>query len=98
MCGFTDYSRKYATYPPKGILPLPPQAYNGIPNYANITDYCALWDDIFLAATAVNPNFNIYRIFDLWPVPWDVLGFPSSFMNTQVNIPFCAVLLELSQA
>ncbi|KAJ1302190.1 hypothetical protein OPQ81_001016 [Rhizoctonia solani] len=87
-CGFADYSKKYATYPPKGKLPLPSQAYTGTPNYAGIKDECAIWDMIYEAAIQVNPNFNIYRIFDVWPVLWDVLGFPGSFNNQQSPIYF----------
>ncbi|CUA74019.1 hypothetical protein RSOLAG22IIIB_05365 [Rhizoctonia solani] len=87
-CGFTDYSKKYATYPPKGKLPLPSQAYNGTPDYSGIKDECATWDMIFYAAITVNPNFNIYRIFDVWPVLWDVLGFPGSYDNQQSPIYF----------
>ncbi|KAF8604918.1 alpha/beta-hydrolase [Ceratobasidium sp. AG-I] len=87
-CGFTDYAKKYATYPPKGKLPLPKQAYHGLPNYANITEKCALWDQVYEAAITVNPNFNVYRIFDVWPVLWDVLGFPGSYNNQQSPIYF----------
>lgn len=49
-CGFTDYAKKYATYPPNGKLPLPAQAYTGLPNGPNITDQCALWDQVYEAA------------------------------------------------
>ncbi|KAF8335894.1 uncharacterized protein EI90DRAFT_2912314 [Cantharellus anzutake] len=89
-CGFTDYSSTYATYPPKGPLPLPSQAYvpGTIPNAANITSECLLWDDITNAASTVNPNFNIYRILDVWPVLWSVLGFPGSFPNFQSPVYF----------
>lgn len=87
VCGFTDYSENYATYPPKGILPLPSQAYDGIPNSSNITRKCTLWDDIYKEAASINPNFNVYRILDVWPVLWDILGFPGSFLNYQVSIP-----------
>ncbi|KAG9073669.1 hypothetical protein FS749_014806, partial [Ceratobasidium sp. UAMH 11750] len=87
-CGYTDYYKKYATYPPKGKLPLPKQAYRGIPNYENITDQCQLWGQVYNAAITVNPNFNIYRIFDVWPVLWDVMGFPGSFENQQSPIYF----------
>jgi carboxypeptidase D len=69
-CGFTDYSAKYATYPPNGLLPLPTQAFHGLPNAGNITAECALFDDIFNATILVNPNFNLYRILDVWPVLW----------------------------
>ncbi|CAE6486959.1 unnamed protein product [Rhizoctonia solani] len=87
-CGFTDYSKKYATYPPKSKLPLPSKAYNGTPNYSGIKDECAVWDMVYEAAITVNPNFNVYRIFDVWPVLWDVLGFPGSFNNQQSPIYF----------
>lgn len=84
-CGFTNYYETYATYPPKGPLPLPAGSYKGIPNYANITEKCALWDAIYSEALSLNPNFNEYRILDVWPVLWDVLGFPGSFDNQQVS-------------
>jgi carboxypeptidase D len=69
-CGFTDYSAKYATYPPKGPLPLLPNTFKGTPTYGNMIPECTLWDDIFTAALTVNPNFNLYRILDVWPVLW----------------------------
>ncbi|KAF9506080.1 hypothetical protein BS47DRAFT_1378162 [Hydnum rufescens UP504] len=75
-CGYTGYSAKYATYPPAKDLP------------NNITEECALFDDIYYAEFLVNPNFNIYRILDVWPVLWDVLGFPGSFLNSQSPIYF----------
>ncbi|CAE6409236.1 unnamed protein product [Rhizoctonia solani] len=87
-CGYTDYSKKYVTYPPQGKLPLPSQAYVGTPDYSGIKDECAVWDMVYNAAITVNPNFNIYRIFDVWPVLWDVLGFPGSFDNQQSPIYF----------
>jgi len=68
-CGYTDYSTKYATYPPKGPLPLLSNTFNGtIPTFGNIIPECDLWDDIFTASLTVNPNFNLYRILDVWPV------------------------------
>lgn len=69
-CGYSDYFEKYVTYPPKGLLPLP-----GDGNVESAKG-CDVWDDIFNAALVVNPAFNIYRIFDTYPVLWDVLGFP----------------------
>ncbi|KAH9949179.1 Alpha/Beta hydrolase protein [Amylocystis lapponica] len=77
-CGYTDYFDKYVTYPPTGPLPLP-----GGSTYA--IDGCDVWETIFGAALLVNPAFNIYRIFDTYPVLWDVLGFPGSFFQTQVS-------------
>lgn len=47
-----------------------------------------MWDLIFNAALLVNPAFNIYRIFDTWPILWDVLGFPGSFFQQQSPIYF----------
>jgi len=40
---------------------------------------------IFNASLIVNPAFNIYRIFDTYPILWDVLGFPGSFPQTQLS-------------
>ncbi|CAE6369106.1 unnamed protein product [Rhizoctonia solani] len=87
-CGFTDYSKKYATYPPSGPLPLPSQAFVGTPDFSGVKDECATWSMIYDAAIRVNPNFNIYRVFDVWPVLWDVLGFPGSFYNQQSPLYF----------
>jgi hypothetical protein len=51
-CGFTDYSEKYATYPPKGPLPLPPAFKGHVPDAGHIKDGCRTFDAIFDAATA----------------------------------------------
>ncbi|KZT13238.1 alpha/beta-hydrolase [Laetiporus sulphureus 93-53] len=77
-CNYTDYYETYVTYPPAGLLPLP-----GISIEAD--EGCDVWDAIFNAALLMNPAFNIYRIFDTWPILWDVLGFPGSFPQTQVS-------------
>ncbi|KIL59177.1 hypothetical protein M378DRAFT_15036 [Amanita muscaria Koide BX008] len=50
-CGYTGYQQKYATYPPKGPLPLP-----GHDTFAD--PGCDVWDDIFNAVLIVNPAFN----------------------------------------
>jgi carboxypeptidase D len=45
----------------------------------NTPDYdpsCDVWEMIFDAALRINSAFNMYRIFDTYPVLWDVLGFP----------------------
>lgn len=68
-CGYTGYIEKFATYPPKGLLPLPGKS-------TEADRGCDVWDMIFDAALLVNPAFNIYRIFDTYPILWDVLGFP----------------------
>ncbi|KAG2090025.1 Alpha/Beta hydrolase protein [Suillus discolor] len=49
---------------------------------------CDVWDDIFYNALIINPAFDIYRIWDTYPILWDVLGFPGSFPQTQSPIYF----------
>ncbi|GJE91554.1 hypothetical protein PsYK624_077040 [Phanerochaete sordida] len=71
-CGYTDYSKNFVTYPPKGPLPVPGNNTEGVAG-------CKVWNQIFGAAVLTNPAFNVYRIFDTWPVLWDVHGFPGSF-------------------
>jgi carboxypeptidase D len=66
-CNYAGYINKYVTFPPKGLLPLPGKSTGAD---------CDVWDLIFNAALLVNPAFNIYRIFDTYPILWDVLGFP----------------------
>ena len=56
-CGYAGYVEKHVTFPPKGLLPLPGKSVEADPG-------CDVWDEIFEAALAVNPAFNIYRIFD----------------------------------
>ncbi|KAI0035196.1 alpha/beta-hydrolase [Vararia minispora EC-137] len=73
-CGYTGYLEKFVTYPPTGILPLP----NGTNSRR-----CDIWDTIFNQAVTINPAFNIYRVFDTFPILWDVLGFPGSFPQAQ---------------
>jgi len=77
-CNYAGYTAKFATYPPKGILPLPGKS-------TEADRGCDLWDMIFDAALIKNPAFNIYRIFDTFPVLWDVLGFPGSFEDIQLS-------------
>ncbi|KAG5642135.1 hypothetical protein DXG03_003565 [Asterophora parasitica] len=69
-CNYAGYVDKYVTYPPKnGLLPLP-----GKSTFADRG--CDIWDIIFTEALRLNPAFNVYRIFDTYPILWDVLGFP----------------------
>jgi carboxypeptidase D len=68
-CNYAGYIKKYVTFPPKGPLPLPGKSTSADPG-------CDVWDLIFNAALLVNPAFNVYRIFDTYPILWDVLGFP----------------------
>ncbi|GLB33216.1 putative alpha beta-hydrolase [Lyophyllum shimeji] len=76
-CNYAGYFQKHVTYPPNGLLPLPGKSTSADPG-------CDVWDIIFDAALRVNPAFNIYRIFDTFPVLWDVLGFPGSFEDIQL--------------
>ncbi|PSR83149.1 hypothetical protein PHLCEN_2v5798 [Hermanssonia centrifuga] len=77
-CGYSTYSATHVTFPPKGLLPLPGKSTEGDPG-------CFLWEEVFDAALLVNPAFDIYRIFDTFPILWDVLGFPGSFEQVQVS-------------
>lgn len=78
-CGYSDYFDKFVHYPPKnGLLPLPGNSIEGPRG-------CDLWDEIFNAALIINPAFDIYRVFDTFPILWDVLGFPGSFPQTQLS-------------
>ncbi|KAI4730906.1 alpha/beta-hydrolase [Aureobasidium sp. EXF-10728] len=71
-CGYTAFMEEALTFPPKGLLPAPPNADYSMPG-------CELWNDIFSAVSLVNPCFDIYQIATTCPVLWDVLGFPGSF-------------------
>ncbi|KPI41427.1 Carboxypeptidase cpdS [Cyphellophora attinorum] len=71
-CGYTQFLEEALVYPPKGILPSPP-------NVANDNDTCDLFDAVFNAVLLVNPCFDIYQVATTCPVLWDVLGFPGSF-------------------
>ena len=68
-CNYAGYVDKHVTYPPQGPLPLPGQS-------TTADDGCDVWTMIFRAALIVNPAFNVYRIWDTYPILWDVLGFP----------------------
>ncbi|KAG2108312.1 Alpha/Beta hydrolase protein [Suillus cothurnatus] len=80
-CNYTGYMDKYVTYPPTGLLPLPGDSIE-------FAQGCDVWDDIFYNALIINPAFDIYRIWDTYPILWDVLGFPGSFPQTQSPIYF----------
>ncbi|KAJ6579578.1 alpha/beta-hydrolase [Mycena vulgaris] len=76
-CNYAGYYNKFATYPPAGLLPLPGKS-------TEADRGCDVWETVFEAALVKNPAFNIYRIFDTFPVLWDVLGFPGSFEEVQL--------------
>ncbi|KAH8115666.1 alpha/beta-hydrolase [Phellopilus nigrolimitatus] len=78
-CNYTGYFDKFVTFPPPaGALPLPGDSVEAARG-------CDMWDEIFDAALIVNPAFDIYRVFDTFPILWDVLGFPGSFPQTQLS-------------
>ncbi|GJE99440.1 carboxypeptidase [Phanerochaete sordida] len=89
-CGYTNYSETFVTFPPKGLMPVPGNSTEG-------TRDCRLWDQIFEATSIVNPAFNIYRVFDTWPILWDVLGFPGSFEQAQ-TLPLYFDRTDVKQA
>ena len=69
-CYYTGYTEKYLTYPPTtAVFPFPGSS-------TSVDNSCDIWTLIFNAALIINPAFNIYRIFDTFPILWDVLGFP----------------------
>ncbi|KDQ17593.1 hypothetical protein BOTBODRAFT_29764 [Botryobasidium botryosum FD-172 SS1] len=74
MCNNADYSKKYVTYPPTGLLPFPVSG-------PNITDECDINGAVMDAATIVNPCFNPYHIFDTCPILYDPLGLPGGAQN-----------------
>ncbi|KAJ7667096.1 alpha/beta-hydrolase [Mycena rosella] len=78
QCNYTGYYEKFATYPPAGLLPLPGKSTEAARG-------CDLWDTVFNAALVKNPAFNIYRIWDTYPILFDPLGFPGSFEQVQVS-------------
>ncbi|KAL1310734.1 hypothetical protein AAFC00_000987 [Neodothiora populina] len=72
-CGYTAFMEEALTFPPKNrTLPTPPNL-----NYD--MEGCELWNDVFNAASLVNPCFDIYQVATTCPLLWDVLGFPGSF-------------------
>jgi carboxypeptidase D len=67
QCGLTKYLEDNLVYPPKGQLPAPPTHCNYL--YER---------DIYNAAIAVNPCWDIYQVATTCPLLYDVLGFPGS--------------------
>ncbi|KDQ55197.1 hypothetical protein JAAARDRAFT_37728 [Jaapia argillacea MUCL 33604] len=72
-CGFTNYLDKYLKYPPKGPIPLPKGSFT---KTYRAHKKCALNQRIMDATTLINPAFDQYRVTDMWPIDWSVLGFP----------------------
>jgi carboxypeptidase D len=74
-CGYDSFLEEALTFPPKGILPTPP-------NVDLSDDSCDTFDAVFYAISEVNPCFDIYQVATTCPLLWDVLGFPGSFDYT----------------
>lgn len=74
-CGYEKFLEEALVYPPKGPLPTPPDV-----NQQN--DSCRLFNDITVAASYVNPCWDVYQVATTCPLLWDVLGFPGSFGYT----------------
>ncbi|KAI0751811.1 alpha/beta-hydrolase [Daedaleopsis nitida] len=69
-CNYTGYIDKHVKYPPQESLPLPGTS-------TTFDEGCDVWTMVLNATLLVNPGFNYYRIFDNWPILWDVLGYPT---------------------
>lgn len=67
-CGFNKFLDTALTYPPPKDFPI-------TPDYTK--DGCDVWDQILVAATYINPCFNMYHLTDFCPFLWDEMGFPS---------------------
>lgn len=72
-CNYTSFLNENLVFPPKGILPTPPDGTG---------EGCDIWTDVLIAATWVNPCFDIYQVATTCPVLYDVLGFPGDFDYT----------------
>jgi len=78
-CNYTSYLEKFLTYPPPPVpFPLPGTSTAADPG-------CDVWSQILEAALLLNPAFDVYRVYDMPPVLWDVLGFPGTFAQIQVE-------------
>lgn len=74
LCGYEDFMAAGLQFPPNGPLP-PPPAVNA---NGNVTEGCYFYDDIYRAAVALNPCFDIYNVAQMCPIPWDILDPPAS--------------------
>ncbi|KAI9851251.1 MAG: hypothetical protein M1838_004170 [Thelocarpon superellum] len=68
-CGYTKFLDEQLVYPPTGLLPTPPSSK---------APGCDIWDDVFAAASLINPCFDVYQIATTCPLLFDPLGFPGS--------------------
>ena len=80
-CGYTEYLRKYLSFPPVGKQPstLPGQQQDG-----GYKPGCNLFETVFFAANDVNPCFSVYSIVNQCPIAYDPLGFSDgTFFNPE---------------
>ncbi|KAL9592472.1 MAG: hypothetical protein Q9219_007724, partial [cf. Caloplaca sp. 3 TL-2023] len=69
QCNYTSYFTTYLSFPP------PPGPFPLLPEPSRANNYsCDLFTDVYTAALAVNPCFNIYHILDTCPHLWSQLG------------------------
>ncbi|TFY81162.1 hypothetical protein EWM64_g2854 [Hericium alpestre] len=72
-CGYTAYADQNLKYPPTSPAQLPP-ASNG--SSSAVIPRCDMQGLIYQEAMRLNPAFDPYRVTDMWPEPWSVMGFP----------------------
>ncbi|KAF8477756.1 Alpha/Beta hydrolase protein [Russula ochroleuca] len=81
-CNYNSFLEKYLTYPP------PPAPFSLPGKSAEADPGCDVYTQIIEAVLLLNPAFNEYRIFDMPPILWDVLGFPGTFPQIQSPVYF----------
>lgn len=92
-CGFTDWNKKYLTYPPSGPAPRYPPGVKAFPNGTVVSEReCdSLFNFVQAKALVVNPCFNIYNILDHCPQVFDPLGekpyFDRADVKRAINAP-----------
>ncbi|KAJ5936316.1 hypothetical protein N7454_005614 [Penicillium verhagenii] len=67
QCGYKDYFDTYMTYPASGIQPSKSMNYS----------VCDIYNMIYDEAYNPNPCWSPYRVGQMCPLLWDVLGFPT---------------------
>ena len=92
-CGFTDWNKKYLTYPPSGPAPRYPPGVKIFPNgtVAGEDECASLFNLVYAKSSVVNPCFNIYQIADHCPAVFDPLGenpyFDRADVKRAINAP-----------
>ncbi|KND91866.1 Carboxypeptidase cpdS [Tolypocladium ophioglossoides CBS 100239] len=93
-CGFTDWNKKYLTYPPAGPAPRNPPGVNVLPNgtVETVNECGSLFDMVYAQSLVANPCFNIYNIPDHCPQVFDPLSqttpyFDRADVKRAINAP-----------